>query len=134
MRDQTDLVIGGFFVGCVMMALGFGIDVLNGGSPITPEIYGPWAYSIPALAWIGFQAAVGITGIASVVLQWYRLTSFAGMALATHMSAIAGLALDTGADGRIVVAGAGLWLGPFGILIAFITWGRAYERREQARK
>lgn len=125
---EADLLIGGFFAGGLIMAVSFAVDVAVGGSPITPEIYGPWVYAIPALVWVAIQASAAVLGILGVLMQWYRLTSFAGMMLATHMAAIAGLALDTGASGRIVVGGAGLWLGPFGILIAFISWGRGDDQ------
>lgn len=44
-----------FFSGIALVALQFGAIVMDGGSPVTPELYGPAVYTMPALAWVGAQ-------------------------------------------------------------------------------
>jgi hypothetical protein len=44
-----------FHLGLLLMAQAFGFQVLKSGSPITPELYGPYVYAIPALVWVSIQ-------------------------------------------------------------------------------
>lgn len=57
-----------FFSGLVLVALQFCAIVLDGGSPVTPELYGPAVYTLPALAWVALQ----IASSALVVIGAYR--------------------------------------------------------------
>lgn len=52
----------------LLMAAGFGSDVAMGGSPITPELYGPEVYAIPALTWVAIQAVSAILGGAGALM------------------------------------------------------------------
>ncbi len=66
----------------ILMAMDFGTVVLAGGSPITPEQYGPGVYAVPALAWAGIQltgAALGTVGAVIVAAEGraWRLGAFA---------------------------------------------------------
>lgn len=44
-----------FHGGLLLLALYFGWVVVAGGSPVTPELYGPAVYAIPAIVWAGGQ-------------------------------------------------------------------------------
>ena len=66
---------------CGMFAIGahFGIIVFEGGSPVTPELYGPAVYEIPALVWAAGQ--VGSHGLIILGLAiWGRIGMGAVMA------------------------------------------------------
>lgn len=51
-------------VGLALVAAQFAAVVLHGGSPITPELYGPAVYAMPAIAWSAAQ--VGSAAIAAL--------------------------------------------------------------------
>ena len=107
------------------MAISFGLRIhFGGGSPITPEIYGAWIYKFPALLWVAVQ--IFITGGAAIACGFgWRITSgiFAAF-LWFYLSVFAALALGAGADGTILMTGAGFWLSPLSLLAAGVSlWG-----------
>jgi len=61
-----------FFSGLVLIALQFCVIVLNGGSPVTPELYGPAVYTMPALAWVALQIGSSV----AVILGAYMRGTF----------------------------------------------------------
>lgn len=58
--DRYSPAIVMFFSGLVLVALQFAAIVSHGGSPVTPELYGPAVYAMPALAWVGMQIASSV--------------------------------------------------------------------------
>lgn len=58
--------------GFLLMSCSFGLEVLTGGSPVTPEQYGEFVYEIPALAWVAYQSAAA--SIAIVGGLWAGVT------------------------------------------------------------
>lgn len=55
--------------GLCLMALRFGAIVMNGGSPITPEIYGPAVYAFPAIWWATIQGVSALVAFIGVGLK-----------------------------------------------------------------
>lgn len=57
--------------------------VINGGSPITPDLYGPQVHAVPALVWTSLQEKGALLGIVGAMMiashsRWWR----AGAAMA----------------------------------------------------
>lgn len=61
--------ICGFHLGLALMARDFALDVMHGGSPITPELYGPMVYEIPALAWVSVQGAGALVALIGSIVK-----------------------------------------------------------------
>lgn len=122
MFRQYQYAILAYYIGGFLMAIGFGARVyFGGGSPITPEIYGSWVYAFPALLWVAIQAA--LAGFAAVFCALNRpiVSGVFGLALWAYLSVFAALALGAGAEGTILMMGAGLWLSPMCLLAAGIS-------------
>lgn len=120
--SQYQHAILAYYIGGLLMAIGFGARVqFGGGSPVTPEIYGDWVYSFPALLWVAVQAT--LAGFAAVFCAMSRpgLSGLFGILLWLYLSVFAALALGAGAEGAILMMGAGLWLSPLCLLAAGIS-------------
>jgi hypothetical protein len=112
-----------FHFGAVLMALDFGQEVWRGGSPITPELYGPSVYAFPALAWVAVQflgAFIAVFGnvIRGAVGAW--LAMIGGAVCGLMYSALAVLAAEA-ASGTLLVAGASYTHAPVSFLGAFLA-------------
>lgn len=66
-RDRYGPVLGAFHLGMLAMAMHYGMAIWREGSPITPELYGPAAYYIPAIWWAAAQmTGAGMAAAGSV--------------------------------------------------------------------
>jgi hypothetical protein len=120
--------IAAFEISTTAMAAWFGADVWMGGSPITPELYGPAVYAINAWYWIIGQAVCGLMAFAGCWIyarkprkEWRWLTAIGCTGTALEMSLFAALALGH-AQGIIVQAGATTIMTPLSMLAAVIAW------------
>lgn len=122
--ERYSPAIAVFHAALALMAAHFAFVVWWGGSPITPELYGPAVYNFPALAWCGVQflgAAVAAFGACSrrpIV-----------MAIGACLSAVvySGFAaMAAGAAQGTIVQAASMWVGmPLSVASAGIgIWGR----------
>lgn len=124
-------VIGLFHLGLLLMALDFGSEVLSGGSPITPEIYGPAVYAIPALAWVGMQlGGSALCVIGSLVRGRLRGALFliGGGMSGLLFAAFAVMASDA-SQGSVLEAGSRWFVTPLCFFTSFAGWGVLYVRR-----
>lgn len=128
--DQYTPAIGAFFAGLLGMSLDFASVVVAGGSPITPEVYGPMVYAIPALAWVSLQAGASLIGLSGVLLKG-RLRAAAyllgAIILLTLFSAFAIMA-QSAPQGSVLAAGARAFVCPLLGLIVLVSGARIYER------
>jgi len=108
-----------FFFGGVA-ASAFGVIVAIGGSPVSPEVYGPLVYSIPAWGWVTMQIAFCFGGAACALLRLRRATFCFGLAFSCLMVCFSAMAIQAGATGVVMVANAGLWGAPLGFLSCFV--------------
>lgn len=93
-----------FNVGLFFMALRFGVVVVNGGSPITPEIYGPAVYAFPALGWAAIQAVSAAVAIAGLVLNWRPLVALGALPNVVLQGVFCGLS-SMAAQGTLLQTG-----------------------------
>lgn len=102
-----------FFVGLIAMALDFATVVLSGGSPITPEVYGPAVYAFPAWAWITLQMTACGAGAIGVLLSGkLRASAFVIGSLLTLILFSAFAIMAQGApQGSVLAAGARSFVG-----------------------
>ena len=105
------------------MAALFGLRVAVGGSPVTPEIYGHWVYSVPAVTWIVAQASLTALAALSIVRGWRIAAGGLSVVLAMFFSMFTAMAISGGAEGTILVAGS-LFHGAIpSLVIAMICFG-----------
>ena len=112
-----------FHAGAVLMALSFGQEVIRGGSPITPELYGPSVYEIPALMWVVVQAASAGISVAGCVIggrPGAGLALVGGLVSGAMYSALAVLASEA-STGTLLVAGASYITAPISFLGALLA-------------
>lgn len=105
--DRGRYVYAACMFGFAGVGAQFGIVVLSGQNPVTPELYGPSVYAVPALFWAGAQVACcGVAGFGCLIGG----RRGAGLALLGASPALMlfvllwVLALDA-AQGTLVVAG-----------------------------
>lgn len=67
--DRFWPVIAAGHLALAAIALHFGAVTLAGGSPMTPEVYGPAVYAVPALAWAGGQAGAELLAALGAALR-----------------------------------------------------------------
>jgi hypothetical protein len=113
--------MGVFFTAPLFMALIFGGVVLQGGSPVRPEFYGPIVYEVDAMAWVALQA--GLSGAAALgcALGWPRIAAVAAAGLSAVFEFFAAAAIVAGASGTLLVAMA-IPTGALAFLCAAICW------------
>jgi hypothetical protein len=112
-----------FHFGAVLMAVDFGQQVWRGGSPITPELYGPSVYEFPALAWVSVQLGGSFLALAGSIIT-ARLGAvmavIGGLISGTMYSALAVMASEA-ASGTLLVAGASYTFAPVSFIGALLA-------------
>lgn len=112
-----------FHFGCLAMAVYFGVVVLRGGTPVTPELYGERVYEIPALVWAGVQLA-GSSLAGAGAWAGGRIGAavcLVGSVLSSLMyCTLAALSLDA-PQGTLVAAGSMFLTAPLSIVSAFMA-------------
>lgn len=111
-----------FFGGCAVVPMIFAVVVALGGSPVTPELYGPVVHAIPAAAWIVAQFALAGAAATGAALRWPRVAAAGALGVAALMAFFAAAALLAGPAGTLLVAGAGGWLAPVSLISAWVAW------------
>jgi hypothetical protein len=122
MFDQSRPAIAAFLLGPILMAAIFGAVTALGGTPVSPETYGRLVYSVPALAWSGAQMGLASIAMAGVARNRPAL-AFVGLAgLALLFLFFAGMAIQAGAPGTLLVAMA-IGTAPICMVYAWWAWG-----------
>lgn len=123
--ERYRLVIGGWFFFAGTGGLDFAsVLFVHGMSPVTPEVYGPWVYAIPAIAWVAAQTLIAVVGLAAVILRWRYVAFWAGITLALYFAFLAAAGGLAGADGQVLLRNCRSFIGPFTLLMAGLCWGR----------
>ena len=125
MRDfeRYGPAIAMFHFGCLAMALSFGIVVIKGGSPVTPELYGPRVYAIPALVWASVQVGGSTLGGLGAVMggKLGAAICLMGSSIAALMyCTLAALALEA-THGTLVAAGSMFLTAPLSVVSAVVS-------------
>lgn len=100
------------------MAAGFFLEVLRGGSPISPELYGARVYAVDAWIWAAFQmSACGMAALGA--MRGGKLGAVAvlagGMAAAMMFAFFARMAMDA-QQGTLAFYGSALLTAPLSTL------------------
>ncbi len=118
-----------FFAAPIVMAAIFGGVVMNGGSPVRPEFYGPIVYAIPALVWVGAQMTFSMAAVIGCAFDMPRVAAIGAGALSCLFEFFATAAVAAGASGTLLVAMA-IPTGALAMLCALICWrGRNGRKR-----
>ena len=113
-----------FHCSALFMAAAFGLEVLRGGSPITPELYGPSVYAFPALAWVAIQlSGAGLSVLGTILGGKFGagLTCIGGVISGIMYSALAVMASEA-AEATLLRSGAMFSYAP----ISFLGAGLAF--------
>lgn len=113
--------MGVFFSAPLVMALIFGGVVLQGGSPVRPEFYGPIVYEVPALTWVGLQVGLSAAAVIGCARGWPRIAALGAGGLSFLFEFFAAAAIVAGASGTLLVAMA-IPTGALSFLCALICW------------
>jgi len=114
-----------FHAGLFMVAAQFAVTILIGGSPMTPEIYGPAVYAVPAWVWAAAQMGGEALCVAGAVMRGRTggALLLAGAAMVLPFYAFLGAVASFAGQGVIVTA-ACLWLTAPGAVLSMIAgWG-----------
>ena len=87
------------------MSVQVSVNIWHGGSPITPELYGPAVYHVPALAWTSAQCGCAALTCVAAAHRWWRVM-FAGACVSIVFYVLLAALAAHGAQGTIVQAGA----------------------------
>jgi len=93
-----------FFAAPLIMALIFGGVVLNGGSPVRPEFYGPVIYAIPALTWVSSQVVLSLMAVVGCAWGYPKIAALGALGLSGLFEFFAAAAIIAGASGTLLVA------------------------------
>jgi hypothetical protein len=118
-----------FFAGSLSVPIGFGAVVIKGGSPVTPDTYGPIVHAVPALCWVGVQLAISIVAVVGALRKMPTVTAIGAGLVGFLMAFFAGAAILAGASGTILVFGAGGWVAPVSFVAAAVAWRGRNGRR-----
>ena len=96
--------IAAFHSGLLLLALYFGWVVIAGGSPVTPELYGPAVYAIPAIVWAGGQTVgAGLSVLGAVIGgRWGGVSLILGSLVSIAFYGFLAAAASLAAQGTLV--------------------------------
>lgn len=93
-----------FFGAALVMASIFGSVVIWGGSPVSPELFGPIVYAFPAIVWAGLQVAFSAIAMIGAGFNWPRITTVGAFLLGCKFLFFATAAIAAGATGTLLIA------------------------------
>ena len=117
-------LIGLLRVGFALIAVHFGLVMYFGGSPVTPELYGPAVYAMPAVAWAAVQFVAECIICAGLYMgrRIGAIVALIGAFFALPFYMFLGAASTYAGQGVIVTASV-LWVMlPSTIFIIFAAW------------
>jgi hypothetical protein len=110
-----------FHTALMVIPVGFLWIVMDGGSPVTRDLYGELVYSIPALVWIGVQIVVTTIAATGAWLEMPTLSAVGSLMMFSLMAFFSSAAIMAGADGTLLVFGAAA-LAIVALLCAGVAW------------
>ena len=129
MFERHAPAIAAFFLALLTQALTFGAVVLQGGSPVKPEFYGPLVYEIPALVWAGTQVAFAVLAAAGAIWRKPVMGAIGAALMAVLLLFFGTAAIAAGASGTLLVTMA-LPASAIALVCAWIMWrGRNGDRQ-----
>lgn len=111
-----------FNAGAILQSLLFGAIVLAGGSPVTPELYGPIVYAVPALVWIGAQLSLGVIAVFGAATDRPMIAGLGSLGLTVLLMFFGVMGMDAGSSGTLLVTGTIGWLGPLSAIATMISF------------
>lgn len=108
MSDKTPdgpACLASFHARASLMGFAFTVIVWSGGSPVTPELYGPNVYAIPAIAWGLAQSSLGLLCALFIILGWMAPLAFVSFMSMLFYAALGSMAMRA-EQGTLVAVGA----------------------------
>lgn len=97
--------LASFHARASLMGFSFTVIVWSGGSPVTPELYGPHVYAIPAIVWGLTQASLGVLCALFIVLRLMAPLAIVSFISMLFYAALGSLAIRAD-QGTLVAIGA----------------------------
>lgn len=117
-----------FYAALAGIPAAFGVVVMTGGSPVTPELYGPLVYAIPAKVWISVQLTCALIACVGAARRWPVVAALGGSGVSAVLGLLAVLAVTAGAEGTLAVAGS-IFLAALSIVAVQVCWRGRNGRR-----
>lgn len=93
-----------FFGAAAVMAAIFGSVVIWGGSPVSPELFGPIVYAVPAIVWAAMQIVFAVIAAYGCGFRKPRIATLGAFLLGVKFLFFATAAIAAGATGTLLVA------------------------------
>lgn len=97
--------LASFHARSALMGFAFTVICWSGGSPISPELYGPKVYAIPAVVWGLTQSSLGLACAAFIVLQWMAPLAVVSFLSMLYYAGLGSMAMRA-EQGTLVAVGA----------------------------
>lgn len=97
--------------------------IVDGGSPVTEEVYGPWVYRIPAWFWCVFQMSAGWLAALGALLSWRWLVTFGGLCFVADMAFLSAAGYLAGGTGAVLHLNATFFIGPISAVMILLCYG-----------
>lgn len=121
-RDRYGPAFAAYHLGLFMMAVHFGVSMWVGGSPVTPELYGPAVYYIPALCWAGVQMFGALTAaLGSIIKSKYGPTLMVLGGSLSFLVYSTFVILAQRAEQGTIVQAAGIWCACTGSVLTILA-------------
>lgn len=127
--DRCRYVYALVMLGFAGLAIGFTTTILAGGNPITPELYGPAVYAVPALFWSTMQAGTCVVAAfgCSMGGRHGALIAVVGSAPALLLFALLWVLALEAEQGTLVVSGTRTICVPLTSLVLFASFKRVTQ-------
>jgi hypothetical protein len=102
--ERLSPAIATFYALMVMPAVHLMVMAAAGGSPVSPELYGPLVYALPAWAWAAMQIVICAACAVSAANVWTRVFIFWAILYAAMMICFSVMTQQGGAQGAVLMA------------------------------
>lgn len=121
--------LSGFYFLMMWPAVFLMVMTAQGGSPVSPELYGPLVHSLPALAWGAMQIVFcGFTALAAAA-RWRWAFVVGSMAYTGMMVTFSVMTMQGGAQGVVLMAHNVSVAVPIGVASVILAVGGAHRVR-----
>lgn len=126
--DRYRLLVGAYFLFGGMAGAAFlWRIVVEGGSPVTEEVYGPWVYRIPAWFWCVFQMLSGWVAAFGALTGRRWVVAIGGACFVADMAFLAAAGYLAGGTGAVLHLNATFFIGPISALMVVFCYGGGNE-------
>ncbi len=118
--DRYAPVLVAFYAMMAVAAFIVGGVTWMGESPVTPELYGPLVYALPAFAWVLFQIISCFVCVLAITLRKPLFVMIASVGYSIVVAMFGVMSLQAGASGVVLMAHGIFVALPIGLLTFYL--------------